>query len=118
MSRSFYPADVIVGANLRRLRMLAGLSQADIARQLGISFQQVQKYEKAQNRISAGRLWELARMLDCPVDAFFADSDPSPPPSASADRQTTRLFDAWHRLPEELQDAVLAFVTAMVQAKE
>lgn len=60
-----------VAARLRSLRLARGLSQKDVAAALGIAFQQVQKYESATNRISAGRLYRLAVVLDMPVQQFF-----------------------------------------------
>ena len=64
--------DSIVGSNLRALRCLFGYSQHYIGEQLGLTSQQVQKYEKATNRISAGRLWVLSQVFEIPVEAFFA----------------------------------------------
>lgn len=60
-----------VGGQLRYRRCLAGLSQEQVALHLGVSFQQVQKYEKGKNRISAGRLAQAAALLGVPVQCFF-----------------------------------------------
>ncbi|MDZ7711787.1 MAG: helix-turn-helix transcriptional regulator [Rhodovibrio sp.] len=67
------PVDVHVGQRLRQRRVLVGLSQEKLARMVGITFQQVQKYERGANRIVASRLYELARVLDVPVSYFFDD---------------------------------------------
>ena len=67
--------DVLVGQRLRELRMLAGLSQSDLAATIGLTFQQLQKYERGVNRISASKLYLLARFLSVPVSALFADVD-------------------------------------------
>lgn len=64
--------DCIVGGNLRLQRCLAGHSQQYIGEQLGLTFQQIQKYEKATNRISAGRLWALSQIFEIPVENFFS----------------------------------------------
>jgi len=64
--------DVSVGNQLRRRRMLMGLSQEELANSVGISFQQIQKYENGLNRISASRLYEFGMLLDVPVKYFFA----------------------------------------------
>lgn len=69
--------DVIVGNRLRKMRNLLGRSQMDAAAALGLTFQQLQKYEKAQNRISAGRLHQLAVEYSCPVAWFFGNYDNS-----------------------------------------
>src|SRR5215217_7001581 len=56
-----------VGRRIRELRIAAGLSQTQLAGELGVTFQQVQKYEKGQNRVGAGRLTKIARVLNVPV---------------------------------------------------
>ncbi len=63
--------DVFVGQRLRELRMLAGLSQSDVASALGLTFQQLQKYERGFNRVSASRLFKLAQFFRVPVSVFF-----------------------------------------------
>lgn len=74
--------DVHVGSRVRLRRMLLGMSQEKLGEQLGLTFQQVQKYEKGINRIGAGRLHELARVLGVPV-GFFYDEVPGGAPAAS-----------------------------------
>src|ERR1700704_2720329 len=66
-----HPNDVLVGANIRLHRNAARVSQTDLAAQLGVTFQQVQKYEKGTNRLSAGKLLTLANLLKVPIKAFF-----------------------------------------------
>lgn len=61
----------VIGSNLRSLRQVRGVTQEALGVELGLTFQQVQKYERGSNRISAERLYLLARILDCPVGAFF-----------------------------------------------
>ena len=67
------PIDVQVGNRVRIRRMLIGMSQEHLGGLLGLTFQQVQKYEKGINRIGAGRLYEVARILDVPVNFFYGD---------------------------------------------
>ena len=67
--------DVFVGQRLRELRMLAGLSQSDVASALGLTFQQLQKYERGFNRVSASRLFKLAQFFRVPVSVFFEGLD-------------------------------------------
>ncbi|HEX3753486.1 MAG TPA: helix-turn-helix transcriptional regulator [Rhizomicrobium sp.] len=84
--------DVQVGSRVRIRRMLIGMSQERLGDLLGLTFQQVQKYEKGVNRIGAGRLFEVSRILGVPINFFyegvsehlagnrgFAESDSSPP---------------------------------------
>ncbi len=67
------PVDVHVGGRVRMRRILIGLSQEKMGEQLGVTFQQVQKYEKGSNRISASRLWQMSKILGVPVAFFFDD---------------------------------------------
>src|SRR5690349_13828975 len=75
MRRSPSNVDKHVGARLRAARLEAGKSQTEVADALGITFQQVQKYEKGTNRISAGTLHELSQLFDVPVEFFFEGMD-------------------------------------------
>src|SRR3982751_2009046 len=65
------PIDIQVGNRVRIRRMLMGMSQERLGDLLGLTFQQVQKYEKGVNRIGAGRLYEVARILGVPIDFFY-----------------------------------------------
>src|ERR1700760_4170713 len=65
------PIDAQVGNRVRIRRMLIGMSQERLGDTLGLTFQQVQKYEKGVNRIGAGRLFEIARILGVPIDFFY-----------------------------------------------
>ena len=67
------PIDVHVGSRVRLRRMSLGMSQERLGRHLGLTFQQVQKYEKGVNRIGASRLYAIACVLDAPVQFFFED---------------------------------------------
>lgn len=67
------PIDVHVGRRVRLRRTLLGMSQEQLGDALNITFQQVQKYERGSNRISASRLWDIAQILDVPVSFFFDD---------------------------------------------
>jgi transcriptional regulator with XRE-family HTH domain len=65
--------DAEIGESIRAHRLIAGMSQSDLAGQLGVSFQQVQKYEKGANRVGAGRLPQIARIFNIPISALFKD---------------------------------------------
>jgi transcriptional regulator with XRE-family HTH domain len=67
------PIDVHVGGRVRLRRTLLGMSQERLGEALGLTFQQVQKYERGANRIGASRLFDLSRVLDVPVSYFFED---------------------------------------------
>jgi len=68
------PIDVHVGSRVRLRRMMLGMSQEKLGEGLGITFQQIQKYEKGTNRIGASRLQHIARLLTVPVSFFFDDA--------------------------------------------
>lgn len=105
--------DVHVGSRLRQRRMLLGISQEQLAEMLGLTFQQVQKYERGTNRVSASRLFQLARTLDTPITWFFDDMDNEPsgeqpePASAGTDetdpmsrRETLELVRVYSRIDD------------------
>ena len=71
------PIDVHVGRRLRMRRMLVGMSQEKLGESLDVTFQQVQKYERGANRISASRLFDISHILDVPVQYFFDDIKPA-----------------------------------------
>lgn len=77
------PIDVQVGNRVRIRRMLIGMSQERLGDLLGLTFQQVQKYEKGVNRIGAGRLFEISRILNVPIDFFYEGLSMETQPGAS-----------------------------------
>jgi len=82
------PIDVHVGSRVRLRRTLLGMSQEKLGNALGLTFQQIQKYERGGNKIGASRLYELAQALDIPVSFFFDDYQP-PAADALAERPET-----------------------------
>lgn len=86
------PIDVHVGSRVRLRRMMLSMSQEKLGEHLGITFQQIQKYEKGTNRIGASRLQHIARVLAVPVAFFFEDAPASPgsePPAGMAEENTS-----------------------------
>ena len=80
MPKQTTDVDRLVGLRITALRKARGLSQTALGTAVGVTFQQVQKYEKGQNRVGAGRLREIARLLEVPVSAFFDDNTSSDGP--------------------------------------
>jgi transcriptional regulator with XRE-family HTH domain len=76
--------DAEVGRRIRAQRLSKGLSQTDLGRRLGVSFQQVQKYEKGFNRVGAGRLQAIAEVLEVPITFFYAAETTEPLPAGQA----------------------------------
>ena len=70
--RSGDPRDVEIGKRIRALRLERGLSQTELGNLLGVTFQQIQKYEKGANRVAAGRLQRVAESLDVPITFFYS----------------------------------------------
>ena len=66
------PIDVYIGQRIRVRRQLLGLSQEALAKKIGITFQQVQKYERGMNRIGASRLWDMMQVLGVDANSFFS----------------------------------------------
>lgn len=88
-----HPVDRNVGTNIRRLRRAAGLSQTELGRAIGVSFQQIQKYESGANRTSPSKLAGMAARLGLPIAAFFEGcvaSDRSAAGRAPPERQAGR----------------------------
>lgn len=71
------PIDLHIGNRIRQRRTLLGLSQEKLASPLGLTFQQVQKYERGMNRVGGSRLWDLSRVLNVQVNFFYEDMPPS-----------------------------------------
>ena len=99
----------IIGGNLRRIRRAAGLSQMDLAVHLGISYQQIQKYEAGQNRISAASLWQISGILDVPHQHFFDGlARPERVPEAT---NLHALIDACSQAAPEVRDALVTILS-------
>jgi transcriptional regulator with XRE-family HTH domain len=83
--RSGDPRDVEIGKRIRALRLERGLSQTELGNLLGVTFQQIQKYEKGANRVAAGRLQRVAESLEVPITFFYAGSTTAQPENADSD---------------------------------
>ncbi len=109
VERSPNPIDVHVGARIRLRRRSLGISQERLAEDLGLTFQQVQKYERGANRVSASKLYEIARSLQIPVAFFFDDlADPSQGRTADfAESAANPFANTFLMTPEGLELAEL-----------
>ena len=110
------PIDIHVGSRVRLRRNMLGLSQEKLGGAIGLTFQQVQKYERGANRIGASRLHDLSQVLDVPVSFFFDDTDPVRAPAIPAGfaepaaeafdadplrrRETVELVSAYYRIDD------------------
>lgn len=111
--------DALLGRRLRRRRWMLGLTQTQVADKVGIKFQQIQKYEAGQNRISASRLWDLSVALEAPVSYFYEDI-------ASADgagvqtpeddlnaRESADLLRAYYAVPDDARRRLFELVRTL-----
>lgn len=89
------PVDVHVGSRVRLRRGIMGLSQEKLAESLGLTFQQIQKYERGANRVSASRLFQLGEILDVPVNFFFEGFNPDEPGRAYGFADTQQEDFSW-----------------------
>jgi transcriptional regulator with XRE-family HTH domain len=124
------PVDIHVGSRVRMRRILLGKSQEAVATLLGVSFQQLQKYESGANRVSASRLFDMAHILLTPISYFFDEmpADLTLPVDEAADnsaksvmgnRMTLDLIRDFYRLSSpQQQRCVLDLVRAMADASD
>ena len=104
-ARRANPIDVHVGSRVRLRRMLLGMSQEKLGEHLGLTFQQIQKYETGANRVSASRLWDIAETLNVNVAFFFDGLDKpdtlgSPDGDLLVDREALELVRSYYAIPE------------------
>jgi transcriptional regulator with XRE-family HTH domain len=106
-----HPIDVHVGARVRQRRALLGMNQTILGKALGVSFQQVQKYENGTNRISASKLFKLSQVLDMSIEHFFEDMPPEvaarPPakrrdPDLMARQETLEFVRGYYKIRDPL----------------
>lgn len=126
------PVDLFVGKRLRQRRRLLGLTQQQLASEVNIRFQQIQKYESGANRISASRLWAIAKALDVPVAYFFdglngdetgeldiggariaGANGAKTPADVFSNKETIDLVRAFYNLQEEPRRRLLDLAKAM-----
>ena len=118
-----HPIDVLVGRGARELRTLAGMSQTAVAERLGLTFQQLQKYEKGHNRISASRLYELAQIFDVPVSYFYEgmEAGKSVPSrdEALSKRETLELVKAYYAISDPaVRDSIRRLTQAAAKLEQ
>jgi transcriptional regulator with XRE-family HTH domain len=104
------PDDIRAGANIRRIRASRGMSQTELGEALGITFQQIQKYEKGTNRVSSSRLVAIAQLLAVSLADLFSGTDLETIESYSLpvmSRQALRIAVAFDAIPDERQRAYL-----------
>jgi transcriptional regulator with XRE-family HTH domain len=113
--------DKIVGRNIKVYRLVKGLSQTELAESLGVTFQQVQKYEKGTNRVGSGRLYQISTVLDVPLMSFFDGGGAATSPRGVspfdllADPLSLKLIQAFAEISNpRTRRKVVALVEAMI----
>lgn len=120
-----HPVDVHVGKRIRHRRWMNGTTQQQLAENVGIKFQQIQKYETGMNRVSASRLWDIAKVLGVPVAFFFEgyDDDAAAAPAAGtmpsdilADKEALDLLRSYYAIPENQRRRLFDLARVLSQA--
>ena len=119
-----HPVDIYVGKRMRQRRWLSGTTQQYLANQVGIKFQQIQKYETGMNRVSASRLWDIARALGVEVGFFFEglesnsiDKDISGMPSdILSDKEALELLRSYYAIPENQRRSLFDLACVLSEA--
>jgi transcriptional regulator with XRE-family HTH domain len=115
------PVDVLVGARIRVLRKRRKMSQSELGKALGVTFQQIQKYENGKNRVGAGRLHLIATALDAPISEFFAGASETTRSSFAAksvafDPQAFRIAEAFIKISDKpLRASLVDLVETMAR---
>src|SRR5690554_3897661 len=119
----YHPTDVHIGRRIRERRIELGMSQSALAGVLGITFQQVQKYERGGNRVSGSRLWDISRALGVEVSHFFDGlTDGAAPPGHASEerplsRQSLEVARAINRIPEgDVKAQIVKLVKTFAQS--
>lgn len=123
MSRTSEAIDAEVGARIRLRRRLLGLTQGQLAEALGITFQQVQKYERGTNRVSASMLVRIGRRLDTTVAALVGEESVTTAPPRLLEQLATpdamALLQAYSRVSRSrAREAIVGLVTEMAASEE
>lgn len=113
-----HPVDIHVGLKIREARGLQGKSQEWLGEQLGLTFQQVQKYERGANRVSASRLWEVAKIFNVPVSHFFEGCEDGNVVAIAGNRdlnvmerrETLEMVRVYYRLDRKVRSHLLTLL--------
>jgi len=117
-----HPVDVHVGKRIRQRRLLLKTTQQQVSDQVGVRFQQMQKYETGKNRVSASRLWDIANVLDVPVSFFFEGLDAQNKGGLAKsdltlsilhEKEALDLLRAYYAMPKNQQLHILQLIRAL-----
>ncbi len=124
-----HPVDIHVGKRLRLRRSMLGMSQDHLGKEIGVTFQQVQKYERGINRIGSSRLYDFSKILGVPVSYFFEEFNPASEAKAGRgfaeesasfetekldDKETMALIRSYYKITDpDIRRKVLSLIKAM-----
>ncbi|MCM2563477.1 helix-turn-helix domain-containing protein [Lutimaribacter sp. EGI FJ00015] len=109
-----HPVDIHVGKKLKQLRVLRGMTQTEVAQGLGISFQQVQKYELGRNRISASKLFEISQILNVAPSYFFDGLEDETHDQSVLDNEATKIASMLTQIRDErLRGQIRTFISEL-----
>jgi transcriptional regulator with XRE-family HTH domain len=117
-----HPVDVHVGKRIRHRRWMIGMTQQQLADQVGIKFQQIQKYETGMNRVSASRLWDIAEAMELPISFFFAGiadgvaTEGEVRGDLLADKEALDLVRSFYAIPEAQRRRLLELAKVLSEA--
>ena len=114
-SRAITSDDRAIAQKLARFRVSSGMTQTDLAKKVGVTFQQIQKYEQATNRIAAGTIVRLARALNVSPAAFYEESDLIVTEELKIDPQTRKLMVDFGALAPAKRQMVLSLAKSLAQ---
>jgi transcriptional regulator with XRE-family HTH domain len=120
LKKTVKPTDRVIGQNIRANRLTQGLSQSELAKRIGVTFQQVQKYENGANRVGGSRLIQIAEALNIPAVALLENAEngrlpnPSELPGLIANPRAIRLLRAFSKIKRtSSQQALVALAEEM-----
>ncbi|MBT4921559.1 MAG: helix-turn-helix transcriptional regulator [Rickettsiales bacterium] len=117
----FHPIDVYVGKRVRFKRKVMGLTQSDLAQKVDITFQQIQKYEKGENRVSASMLYQIAQSLNTSVSFFFEgySEDSIAESGIKDDKVSIDLINSFANIKNpELKKRLLMLITSVSETEQ
>jgi transcriptional regulator with XRE-family HTH domain len=121
-----HPVDIHVGKRIRQRRLLLKPTQQELSNQVGVKFQQMQKYETGKNRVSASRLWSIAKVLNVPVSFFFdgledrRTTDPTTahlPVDILNNKEALDLLSAYFSAPENQRQRLFELVQTLSRSE-
>jgi transcriptional regulator with XRE-family HTH domain len=111
VTEKLQPIDLLIGHMVRMARIERGLTQVELADELGVTFQQVQKYETGKNRIAASRLMDIARVLQTNIAALLPTREAPPPQAPALSKQSAQLLRDFESIGDmKLRESVLSVV--------